>query len=252
MKKLSINIKNLDRFITTKLGLFLFPIILAIITVIFIPVAFAPAIILSFTLIFYRTVRIRGNKILIFLASFFIVMISALTIRTYVAEARYIIGDAMIPLISNHTRVIVDKTSYIMMQPKTGDVVVFSTDVIGSDGSKHAAEAEAHRIKISRIIGTPGDRIEIKEGITWVNDKPLPEAYSHNLTGFETDKPLVLENCQVTQNSSNVKPSLCFYLLSDDNYQNREDNYQFRVIPVQNIIGKVKAKFWPLDRLGSI
>ncbi|WP_309743553.1 S26 family signal peptidase [Chamaesiphon sp. OTE_20_metabat_361] len=46
-----------------------------------------------------------------------------------------------------------------------------------SDGSKHAAESEAHRIQISRVIGTPDDRIEIKEGITWVNDKPLPEAY---------------------------------------------------------------------------
>jgi signal peptidase I len=180
------------------------------------------------------------------------IIISAFTIKTYIAEARYIIGDSMIPVISSHTRVIVDKTSYIAMQPQTGDIVVFSTDIVGRNGSKHPAEAEAYRIRISRVIGTPGDRLEIKKGIVWINGKPLPEAYNRNLTGFKTDEPLVLENCHASQNSSSIKSSLCFYLLSDDNYQNRQDDYQFRVIPAQNIIGKVRAKFWPPDRIGSI
>jgi signal peptidase I len=234
LKQLSVNIGRLDRFVTTKTGLFLFPIALSIFTIVFIPVVVAPSMILSFTLIFYRTIRVRGNRIIIFLVSFLICAISFILIRTFVVEVRYIAGDNMNPLLSDGTRVIVDKTSYIMMQPKTGDVVVFS--------EVRLKQMEAG---ISRVIGTPGDRIEVKEGIFWVNGKPLPESYSHNLIG-KTDKPIILENCQVNQNSSSVKPSLCFYLLK------RTFDYEYQLIPAQNIFGKVKAKFWPLDRIGNV
>jgi signal peptidase I len=234
LKQLSVNIERLDRFVTTKIGLFLFPIALSIFTIVFIPLFVVPSIILSFILIFYRTIRIRGNKIIIFLVSFLIFIISFITIRTYVAEARYVAGENMNPLLSNGTRVIVDKTSYIMMQPKTGDVVTFLE--VGLEQMESG---------ISRVIGTPGDRIEVKEGIFWVNGKPLPEAYSHNFIG-KTDKPITLDNCQVTQNSSSIKPSLCLYLLK------RTFDDQYQLIPAQNIIGKVKAKFWPLDRIGNV
>ncbi len=111
LKQLSVNIGRLDRFVTTKTGLFLFPIALSIFTIVFIPVVGAPSMILSFTLIFYRTIRVRGNKIIIFLVSFLICAISFILIRTFVVEARYIAGDNMNPLLSDGTRVIVDKTS---------------------------------------------------------------------------------------------------------------------------------------------
>lgn len=249
-RSFSLVISKLDRFVTTKIGLFVTPIILAIASILLSPVSLVPVIIFSFILIIYRTIRIRGNKIKIFFVSFTILVISALIIRTYIAEARYINGDSMIPLIPNHTRVVVDKTSYILTKPRTGDVVVFSTDVFGPNGSRYPSEAEPYRIHISRVMGTPGDQLEIKEDIAFLNGKPLPAAYNRNLTGFTSDQPLVLEECQIIKNKSNL--NLCFYLLSDDNYQDRQDDYQFRVIPAQNIIGKVRAKFWPLDRIGSI
>jgi signal peptidase I len=251
-RRFSLAINKLDRFVTTKIGLFVTPVILAVASILLSPASLVPVIILSFILILYRTIRIRGNKVKIFFVSFAIIVISALIIRTYIAEARYINGDSMTPLIPNNTRVIVDKTSYILTKPRTGDVVVFSTDVFGPNGSRYPSEAEKYRIHISRVMGTPGDRLEIKGDIAFLNGQPLPAAYNRNLTGFTSNEPLVLEDCQVIKNKSNDKLNLCFYLLSDDNYQDRQDDYQFRVIPAQNIIGKVRAKFWPLDRIGSI
>jgi signal peptidase I len=251
-RRFSLAISKLDRFVTTKTGLFVTPIILAVASILLSPVFLVPVIVLSFILIIYRTIRIKGNKIKILFVSFATIVVSALIIRTYIAEARYINGDSMAPLIPNHTRVIVDKTSYILTKPQTGDVVVFSTDVFGHNGSRYPSEAEPYRIHISRVMGTPGDRLEIKEDIAFLNGKPLPAVYNHNLAGFTSDEPLVLEDCQAIRNKGNVKLNLCFYLLSDDNYQDRKDDYQFRVIPVQNIIGKVRAKFWPLDRMGNI
>jgi signal peptidase I len=251
-RKTKVLLRKLDCAITTKAGLFIAPIAISIMSIIFLPVAFAPASITSFISIFYRTIRIRGNKIKIFSVSFLIVSIATFLIRVCVAEPRYMDGYSMMPSIPNQTRVIVDKTSYLLMKPKTGDIVVFSTDKIASNGARYPSEAEPYRIHLSRVIGTPGDRLELKEGIAFVNGKPLPEAYNRNLTGFTSDEPLVLEDCQAIKKKGDVKLNLCFYLLSDDNYQDRSDDYQFRVIPAQNIIGKVRAKFWPPDRIGSI
>jgi signal peptidase I len=251
-KKISITVRILDQFIVTKIGLFVTPVVFAIISIVFLPVALVPIIILSFSLTFYRTIKIRGNKIKIFLVSFAIIVVSVLTIKTYIGEARYIRGDSMASLIPDHTRVIVDKTSYLLTKPKIGDVVIFSTDVSGPNGSGYPAEADQYRIHISRVMGTPGDRLEIKQGIALLNGQPLPAAYNRNLTGFKTDEPLVLEDCKAINKKNNAELNLCFYLLSDDNYQDRADDYQFRVISSKNIVGKVRAKFWPPDRIGSV
>jgi hypothetical protein len=72
LKQVSIAIAKLDSFIITKKGLLLTPIILAITTIVLLPIICAPTILFSFILIFYRTIRIRGNRFKTFGLSFII------------------------------------------------------------------------------------------------------------------------------------------------------------------------------------
>jgi signal peptidase I len=257
LKQVSIAITKLDSSIITKKGLFLTPIILAITTIVLLPIICAPTILFSFILIFYRTIRIRGNRFKTFGLSFVILIASLFIVKSYITEAKYIEGDAMMSAIPHHSRVIVDKTSYIALKPKRGDVVIFSKDIISPDGRRQPAEAEDYRSKISRVIGIPGDRVEIKEGIIWVNDQPLPGLVTNEQGEKITEQPFDLETCESVKkqygaSSNRKKPgsnlSFCFYLLRSDNTSN---NDVYAVLE-ENIVGKVKAKFWPPDQIGYI
>lgn len=257
LKKISIAITKVDSFIITKKGLFLTPIILAMTTIVFLPIVCVPTILFSFILIFYRTIRIRDNRFKTFGLSLVILIASLFIVRNYITEARYIEGDAMMSAIPHHSRVIVDKTNYIALKPRRGDVVIFSKDVISPDGRRQPVEAADYRSKISRVISIPGDRIEIKAGIIWVNDQPLPGLLTNEQGEKITEQPFDLDTCEAVKKqygtmNTRKKPgsnlSFCFYLLRSDN---PSDNTIYTVLE-ENIVGKVKAKFWPLDKIGYI
>jgi hypothetical protein len=65
----------------------------------FLPAVLVPAMTLSLALIFYRTIEISGNKLKIFFVSFMLMLLSILTIRSFIAEVRYIVNDGMTPVI---------------------------------------------------------------------------------------------------------------------------------------------------------
>jgi signal peptidase I len=248
-----ITLSELDGFITTKLGLFLTPVILSIMILTFLPIAFVPSMTLSLALIFYRTIRISGNKLKIFFVSLALMLLSILTVRSFIADVRYIVNDGMNPTIPIHARVIVDKTSYVVMRPRRGDIVMFSMNMIGRNGATTVVESAIDKVKISRIIAIPGDRIEIKNGVTLINDKPLSEPYidvQENQTNY---KLVNLETCESVKRRTGFKSnqrserifSSCYYLFRSDNRNNNIDGINFGLVPEQSILGKVKYKFWP-------
>jgi signal peptidase I len=243
---------RLNNFLITKTGIFLLPIVLSILSILFLPVASASILLLSIILIIYRTIKTRGNKLKALFVSLIIVITSTATVRTYITEARYIIGNSMSPTIPDQTRVVVDKISYIASRPKTGDIVIIKHDVIvGRNGPKHINQPQ--EVSMGRIIAAPSDKVEIKEGITWVNNKSLPESYNRTLSNLATDKPLILEDCQFPNESNQLQQKLCFYLMSSDIQDLTDrDSDGFTLVAEQNIVGKVKAKFWPIDRIGNI
>jgi signal peptidase I len=243
---------RLNNFLITKTGIFLLPIVLSILSILFLPVASASILLLSIILIIYRTIKTRGNKLKALFVSLIIVITSTATVRTYITEARYIIGNSMSPTIPDQTRVVVDKISYIASRPKTGDIVIIKHDVIvGRNGPKHINQPQ--EVSVGRIIAAPSDKVEIKEGITWVNNKRLPESYNRTLSNSVTDKPLILEDCQMPNESNQLQQKLCFYMMSSDISDLTDYNGDsFTLVAEQNIVGKVKAKFWPMDRIGNI
>jgi signal peptidase I len=268
-------LKKLDTFVITKKGLFLTPIIIATITIIFLPIVFVPSLLLSFILIFYRAIKIRHNKLKTFFVSFVIVLISAVIVRSIIAEARYIAGESMVPTLQDQTRVIVDKISYIAAKPRRGDIVIFANDILMADGKRISKTAEQYRMGVSRIAAIPGDQVEVKQGVTYINGKSLP-GLSKNAQGeLNNEEAFTLETCQALKNktfrsdrktsvnnnpiikglgfssseTSNIRiSSNCHYILKDDNRNSGETH----LVLEGNIMGKLKARFWPLNQIGNI
>ncbi|MDP8966596.1 MAG: signal peptidase I [Cyanobacteriota bacterium] len=156
--------------------------------------------------------------------------ILALGIRNFVAEARYIPSGSMLPTLQINDRLIIDKISYNFRNPDRGDIVVFSpTDALKAQKFKDAF--------IKRLIGLPGDKVEVKGGRVYVNDQPLKENYIEEKPNYDFGP---------------VRVPLNQYLVLGDNRNNSYDSHYWGFVPRDRIIGRAVVRFWPLNRVGEI
>jgi signal peptidase I len=154
----------------------------------------------------------------------------ALGIRHFVAEARYIPSSSMEPTLEIDDRLIIEKISYLFRTPTRGDVVVFSpTEKLKEQNFKEAF--------IKRVIGLPGEKIEVKGGKVYVNGTPLREQYIEEAPNYQYG-PVVVPEDQ--------------YLVLGDNRNNSYDSHYWGFVPRDNLIGRAMVRFWPVNRLGSL
>ena len=166
--------------------------------------------------------------------------ILAFGIRSFVAEARYIPSKSMVPTLQVDDRLIVDKVSYHFKDPQRGDIIVFmppdeAAVVCTSPNPKVQSTSKDAYIK--RIIGLPGEKVEVRQGQVFVNDQPLKEDYLDELPDYQYGPR------EVPQGS---------YLVLGDNRNNSCDSHYWGFVPRQNIIGRAVVRFWPLNRIGEI
>ncbi len=156
--------------------------------------------------------------------------ILAFGIRAFVAEARYIPSASMEPTLEINDRLIIEKISYRLRLPQRGDVVVFSpTKTLQQQGFKAAF--------IKRVIGLPGDTVEVKGGKVYVNGKALEENYIQEPPKYGYGPVQVPE---------------AEYLVLGDNRNNSSDSRVWGFVPRENLIGRAGVRFWPPERLGRL
>ena len=154
----------------------------------------------------------------------------AIGIRSFVAEARYIPSESMTPTLQVNDRLIIDKISYNFRQPQRGDIVVFSpTETLKQQNFKDAF--------IKRVIGLPGEIVEVKGGRVYVNGQALREQYIEEEPEYSYGPVTVPDNN---------------YLVLGDNRNNSYDSHSWGFVPRKNIIGKAVVRFWPPNRVGEV
>ena len=159
-------------------------------------------------------------------------VILALGIRTFVAEARWIPSESMVPTLKVYDKLIVDKLSYHFTDPQRGDIVVFSpTDNIMRE-NPNLKDAF-----IKRVVGLPGEKVEVKGGRVYINDQPLRENYIEALPQYKYGPVTVPPNS---------------YLVLGDNRNNSYDSHFWGFVPQDNIIGRAIVRFWPPNRVGEL
>ena len=154
-------------------------------------------------------------------------------IRLLIAEPRYIPSDSMIPTLNIGDRLVIEKVSYRFKEPTNGDIIVFEPpDILQQQGySKDQAF-------IKRIIGLPGQTIDIKNGRVFIGDRPLEEDYIAELPDYFWQGPVTIPEDQ--------------YFVMGDNRNNSNDSHIWGFLPKENIIGRAVVRFWPFDRIGFI
>lgn len=146
-------------------------------------------------------------------------------------------GLSMVPNFQSGEYLLTDKISYRLREPERGEVVVF-----------HAPEA-AHCPQgtgcdfIKRIIGLPGERIELKNNTFFVNGQPLEENYIPD--DFETLPGAFLKDRTITLGADE-------YFVSGDNRPYSSDSRSWGPINRTAIVGRAFFSYWPIKTSGLI
>lgn len=185
------------------------------------------------------------EKLLQVLGSFFLDIIETVVIALsiflivylFVASPHQVNGQSMVPNFQSGEFVLSDKVSYRFGNPKRGDIVVF-----------HAPEA-ANCPKgtgcdfIKRVLGLPGETIEVHDDAIWVNGQMLEEPYIP--ADFET-----LAGNATKGKSVFLGPNE--YFVVGDNRPYSSDSRAWGAITKNDIVGKALFRYWPLKVAGLI
>jgi signal peptidase I len=159
-------------------------------------------------------------------------LVLALGIRHFVAEARYIPSESMIPTLEVNDRLIVEKISYRFNPPGREDIIVF-----WPNDRLRQQNPELKDAFIKRVIGLPGEKVEVKNGTVFINDQSLKEEYIAAKPDYQWGPEVVPPDS---------------YLVLGDNRNNSFDSHFWGYVPRENIIGRAVFRFWPPNRLGDI
>ncbi len=151
-------------------------------------------------------------------------------IITFEGQRTYVSGSSMENTLSHGDNLIVDKITYRFSDPKRYDIIVFPF--------RH----EENVYYIKRIIGLPGETIQIQDGSIYINGEILSESY-----GREVMKSAGLAEDPITLGEGE------YFVLGD----NRNDSMDSRdpgvsTIHRDEIIGRAWVRIWPLDEIGVL
>jgi signal peptidase I len=156
--------------------------------------------------------------------------ILAIGIRTFVAEARYIPSESMLPTLEVQDRLIIEKISYRFQDPQRGDVVVFNpTEILQQQNYRDAF--------IKRVIGIPGDEVRVTSGEVFVNGQRLEEGYITEAPEYDYGPVTIPED---------------HYLVLGDNRNNSYDSHYWGFVPREKLVGRALIRFWPFNRVGLL
>jgi signal peptidase I len=163
-------------------------------------------------------------------------LVLALVIRTFLFAAFYIPSESMVATLEKGDRVLVNKLSYKLHDVNRGDVVVFERPPGEPDtGIKDL---------IKRVIGLPGETIELRDGRVIVDGRYLEEPYVHCPTPQEQycTQPLTGESTWTIPEGE--------VFVMGDNRAFSQDGRMFGPIDEDLIVGRAFVRVWPLDHLG--
>ncbi len=162
--------------------------------------------------------------------SILISIVIALLIVTYVGQRTIVIGSSMETTLSDGDNLIVDKLSYRFSEPERYDIVVFP----------YKYEKKNY---VKRLIGLPGDTVQIKDGYVYINDALL----SSDIYGAE-----VMHYANLAAEPMTLGDDEYFVLGDNRNHSSDSRNPLVGVLKQEDIIGKAWVRIYPFDKIGKL
>ena len=153
-------------------------------------------------------------------------LLIALLINVFVGQATRVEGQSMEPNLHSEQRLVVEKLSYRFHGPQRFDIVVLKMPDQGEE------------LLIKRVIGLPGETVEIRDGQVYVD-------------GILLEEPFIDTSTHPGRDSKITVPPLHVYVMGD-NRDRSNDSRSFGPVPIDNVIGRAWLSYWPPDQIGFI
>ena len=177
--------------------------------------------------------KIESNKIkdVLGLVLYCVVVIAIMfLVIKYVGQRTFVIGDSMETTLQDGDNLITDKLTYHFVEPKRFDIVVFPF------------KENKNQLLIKRIIGMPGETVQIIEGKVYINGYELNENYGNAIieSAGLASEPITLGEDE--------------YFVLGDNRNNSQDSRFESVgnIKRSDLIGRAWVRIWPLNEISLL
>ena len=185
-----------------------------------------------------------------------VAFVLALLLKTFLVQAFYIPSESMVPTLEIGDRVLVNKVVYDLRDPRRGEIVVFAEDDVAvqeggtverflrSLGSGLGVSAPTERDFIKRVMGLPGETIELREGVVYIDGEPLPEA--------SADEGGYLSAPDYNDFGPVVVPPGEYFMMGDNRPNSSDSRSLLGTIPEDDIVGRAFVLIWPVGNAGLL
>lgn len=140
-------------------------------------------------------------------------------------------GESMYPTLQENDYLIINRMAYKIGEPKSGDIIVFSTNLLQEDGS--------HKDLVKRVVAVAGDRLRIEDSKVYVNDKLIEEPYIHDkYTDGKIDMTI---------------PEGKLFAMGDNREQSLDSrSKEIGLVNEKDVMGKVMVRLFPFQNIGAV
>ena len=154
------------------------------------------------------------------------VILVILFLMIYVVSITQVVGNSMNSTLIDGDVLILSKANYRFFDIKRGDII--------------SLDYEDTKYLIKRVIGLPGDTIEIKDNILYINGEVYEENY--------LDKGLEYPDFSLSDLGYDTIPE-DMYLVLGDNRENSLDSREIGLISKDSVNGKIVLRIWPINKI---
>ncbi|WP_033828988.1 signal peptidase I [Bacillus andreraoultii] len=174
-----------------------------------------------------------SDELLSWIKSILIALVVVFLCRKFLFVPSTVYGESMEPTFSSHDRIIIGKNSEI----ERFDVIVLN-----------APNSDEQYIK--RVIGLPGDKIEMKNDNLYINGKIYDEPYLKSMKAEHRTSKITEDFTLKDLTGETVVPKNSLFVLGDNRLVSR-DSRRFGFISFDQVVGEVKFRFYPFDEIGK-
>lgn len=159
-----------------------------------------------------------------------VAVILVLILRLFVIQNTKVLGHSMDPTLNHNDAVIVNKLVYRIREPKRGEIIVFPY------------KEDPTKDYIKRVIGLPGDSVDIIENEVYINGEKLVEPY-------------ILEQMERRGDIAFpfIVPEDTYFVMGDNRNNSSDSRYSdVGAIPRSKMIGQAALRIWPLEKFGLL
>lgn len=178
----------------------------------------------------------------------------AILVKTFLIQAFYIPSESMEPTLEIGDRVFVNKLAYDIGDLGRGDVIVFANPHPEELPERGAVSAFLHWLGegigfaqpadedfIKRVIGLPGETIEIRDNVVYIDGEPLDEPY---LTDAARRSNGDFPETRI--------PAGHLFMMGDNRGNSADSRYGLGLVPVEKVIGRAFIVIWPPSQFGGV